>query len=688
MALRNIPTWTIRPNWSSGVLERLEWLTSVLQSPSYAEQRIQLRQAPRRSFEFSTLLAGPERTLFDLGVSRVGRGDWYLPIWHDVAITDAAVSAGGSTTIRMDTAGRAFTAGGALVLMSRKALQAETLEIAAVYSDAVVVSSPPTRSWPKGTRAYPARIARLGEEPKPVRISDRVETATVRFDVQERDTTLAAPLPDTYRGFPVLLRPPNETGSLDREYARLLKELDNGTGKPLVVDTAGFPTRLQKMAWMLRGHGGHAEVRSLLHVLRGKLVPAWMPTFAADFDLVETAEAGHDAITVTGCGFTAFGGPQQGRSDIRIQLRDGTSLFTRILSSEETSAGDERLVLESPLPRGFSAEQVRRISFMEIMRLDQDSVEISHETDEAGVSTVVTTFRSTPESRIAADWSPPELPMKVMTPGTCGEPPPSTPQPGPVSWFAHRGEWPGQESTPIESGAVYNDYVWSYEKISDTADRFIVSSIEGTDVTFPFLRFDYEDEYSKPVYFREPQGDTWKVVHRVKITGQHYLVRLGLGARNDLQDFWTNMNFPDVTVQHYADIDPDGIRAPYYLYVQLDRLYNGGTEMVSIGTEAAVPDDDPWYGGWATNVFRFPTGTEITITYLFKDAMQSVYVNGLLMWTSEGAYNEADLHLLNRVYGNVGHFQPLHLDAATADVLVDWQYLYSPIPSGEIGNGI
>ena len=54
-----VTPWLHRP--SGSVLERLEWLTDVLPSFNGGEQRRQLREAPRRTFEFSVQLTGRDR---------------------------------------------------------------------------------------------------------------------------------------------------------------------------------------------------------------------------------------------------------------------------------------------------------------------------------------------------------------------------------------------------------------------------------------------------------------------------------------------------------------------------------------------------------------------------------------------------------------------------------------------------
>lgn len=421
MPIENLPVWTIRPNWSGGVLERLEWLTSVLMSRQAAEQRIKMRLSPRRSFEFDVLIQGPERTLFDISVSRVGAGRWHFPIWHDVYVLPQVIAAG-NVVIPVKTAGRSFKVGSGVLFSGRSGLNYEVGSVVGISPTELTIETALTRTWQAGTRVYPLRVGRLTDQPQPTRVTDRVWTSPVRFQQDEPEDVAAMVLPEMYDGMYVLTHSPNETGDQTQEYERLLAQIDNATGRRSFVDTAGFPLTRQKNSWMLRGQSQHASFRALLYALSGRILPIWLPTFAADFDLLDGILAGDTTLRVKLCGFTSFGGPQVGKSDIRIELRDGSSLYARITGSAFDDEGNEILSLSDGLSQDVARQMVRRVSFMTIARLDQDQIEIAHETDETGVSLSTLAFRSTPENRSAFPWSSPPLPLADMTSGSCGLP--------------------------------------------------------------------------------------------------------------------------------------------------------------------------------------------------------------------------------------------------------------------------
>lgn len=69
------------------------------------------------------------------------------------------------------------------------------------------------------------------------------------------------------------------------------------------------------------------------------------------------------------------------------------------MTASSEGAGSETIVVDVPFEAGYAVENVLRISFMSLMRLNHDGIEIEHSTDNAGASTASLTFRSAPNTR-------------------------------------------------------------------------------------------------------------------------------------------------------------------------------------------------------------------------------------------------------------------------------------------------
>jgi hypothetical protein len=398
--IENIPVWPFDPNWTNSVGETLEWLTDVLVSPTGAEQRRSMRYYPRRMFNFTVATADDERNFFNNLLMSHGSMDWYLPIWHDVTITTAV-----STTTVIPCIPSAGIAVGSVVFFKGETVYDFLFsEVSAVGLSSITLNPPLARTLPAGTLLHPMTKARLAEQPALTAMSDSVETAEVQFLVVAPSAQVvvapeAGGLATTYRGFRVFTLQSDWSDSVERGQHRLIDVMETEMGISEQVDTARRPFPTQSHKWILDGKGDHAQFYALMQVLRGRATPVWVPTWMYDMRLLAPVASNATSLSIARSGFTLGGGPRPEREDIMIELANGTFLYRRIINSATDGAGNETILLDSPIPVGFPVENVVRICFMSLMRLDQDSVEIEHATDLDGVSEVQVTFRAAPNLR-------------------------------------------------------------------------------------------------------------------------------------------------------------------------------------------------------------------------------------------------------------------------------------------------
>ena len=380
--------WLADPDWSRGVTETLEWKTDVLQSPTGAEQRISRRLSPRRTFEFTAMLYDTARQRFEHMLWQGCAGTWAMPVYPDVFALPAAVSSG-ATALSIPTSGRDFSVGGTVLLKTYESPDATSrmATVAAMTGDVLQLVSPLTDSWPAGSLVYPVRPAVLTEPPSLSRLTDTATSAQVRFRIAEHNTFSDAPVLTQYRGHPVLETETDWSESVSASYQPLIRELDNSSGIPYRLDTAGRPFWRQTHNWFTVNRQAQTSLRQLLWYLRGRQRPIWVPSQMLDFSPT-SAISGH-SVDVIEAGFTELG-IRPGLRDICILLADGTRLYRRIIAVSLVS-GVERLVLDGD---AISAEQhqIVSISLMTLARQDADSVSWEHVTDADGVARVATTF--------------------------------------------------------------------------------------------------------------------------------------------------------------------------------------------------------------------------------------------------------------------------------------------------------
>lgn len=241
----------------------------------------------------------------------------------------------------------------------------------------------------------PAGISRNTVSERLVLTREWIET----WGVGTLSTNAAAGLTDVYRDFHVLTRESDWTDRGTRGQQRLLDTFDTGTGTPEQFDTAKRPFPTQQHHWVLDGYPEHARFYNLLDTLRGRAVPVWVPSWMDDMRLVATVSASATSMQIARCGFTLAGGPRPEREDIMIETVDGRRFYRRIKAS---AAGPrtEVIQLDNALGVTLAPEDVLRICFISLMRLDHDSIEVNHITDSEGVSEVSVTFRAAPNTRV------------------------------------------------------------------------------------------------------------------------------------------------------------------------------------------------------------------------------------------------------------------------------------------------
>lgn len=407
------PVFMFSPNWDEGVLERLEWLTDVMSSQTGAEQRISKRLTPRRGYELTLRIGYQDRQFFDNMMMVYQSAEWLMPLWQDVTRLTAPAAIG-DTTVFLDTTYREFVAGGFAIIKSKSALIYEVVKIQSVAPDSLSLISNNVRGWPAGSYIYPAASGVIDGDFNLTKQTDVWMDINMKLAITDRMDYAAAMPALQYLGLPVLNVRPDESDDLSNTYSRIVSILDGSFGKRKFFDAAGKSFVSQAYNWAVSGRDKNAQLRSLLYAFRGRVKPLWLPTFMQDFTLVADISSGDSVMTVKNSGFSTINVLQVGRQDVRIEMKDGTVLFKRILAYSAIDDDREAIGFDSEFTFDITPSDVRMISFMGVFRLDSDSIEINHDTDTNGLARVAVSFKSNPAVRNAIDWTPPPFTDAIM----------------------------------------------------------------------------------------------------------------------------------------------------------------------------------------------------------------------------------------------------------------------------------
>lgn len=425
MADADLPVFSFRANWREPMAERLAFLTDVMAGRLGAEQRRSVRQTPRRTFEADFLLTGRERTFWDLFINSLGGAEVTAPLYWEVVSIPAALTALSSDRINFDTTSRewAYHTGLLAILVGETALDYEVVEIAAVDAGGVDLAAPVERAWPRGTKLMPLRRAVLEQIGDLDHSTAGVATVSAQFRVIGPNPWVpAADDSPMYAGLPVFLSEPNWVDDLVASMDREIAMLDTDVGLTYQVDPLGRVLVGQAHRWFLTGRQKLAGFRDLIYRHRGRAGMFWLPTFKADFRLVNSPGAAATQIEVENVGYLYTGGPTSGREYIAIKHAGGTILRKVLSVVPGPTAATEKLNLDAALGLALSPGLVRRISFADVARFDTDEFEITHFGGVDAHHDVSALFRTFKNTRTSPEPISYPIAPATMNSAACGSP--------------------------------------------------------------------------------------------------------------------------------------------------------------------------------------------------------------------------------------------------------------------------
>lgn len=370
----SLPVFSLAPDWSATVMERLTFRTDVLSAHDASEQLRGTRGTPRRLWEYAIGAERDERRFVQSLAFGHGAGRWQLPVWTD-GVELAATLALGSITVPVDTTDREFVQGFA-VIVGADARESELLTVSAVAASSLTVSAT-TRSWPPGAVVYPAVVARMDGPHTLQAFTGDAGFGAVRFQSAQANPGTATAPATLYRGLPVLeadvVTPRDPTLSFDR----LLDTFDDDIGIPSQVDVAGLALPRQQVDIGLHGRPSITQFRRLLYWMDGQRGALWLPTWHHDLRVVANIGATAIQITVAACNYTLDVAMALNRRDIRIETWGGAVYYRRITACAAPGDGTELLTIDSALGAAVTALDVKRVSYLQLARSDNDLFELA-----------------------------------------------------------------------------------------------------------------------------------------------------------------------------------------------------------------------------------------------------------------------------------------------------------------------
>ncbi len=369
-----LPVFSVCPNDGDGALmERLIFRTDVLDAQDASEQLRGTRYTPRRLFEYEMFLEDDVRRFMASRAFGNGGGRWQLPVWVDGVALGSSLSSG-STAVAIDTSDREFVPGFA-VIVGDDATESEVLEVTAVDGSGLTVE-PTARTWSAGSMVYPAVVARFDGPWTTQAFTTGDAFGTARLVSAQANPFASVAPSTTYRGLPVFSLCPR-ANEPESGVGRELDTFDDDLGIPAVFDIAGLAIPTQSVTVTAEGREEAAELRSLIYWLDGMRGVLWLPTFQQDLRVTANIGSAATQITVAACNYTLDVAMALNRRDIRIETWGGAVYHRRITACAAPGGGVELLTIDSALGAAVTVADIKRVSFLQLVRSDSDIFELA-----------------------------------------------------------------------------------------------------------------------------------------------------------------------------------------------------------------------------------------------------------------------------------------------------------------------
>lgn len=368
--------WRFKPNWQNGVIESLEWATSVLRTRDGSEQRRMLRMQPRRRFQFNFTLKQSESQSFDNFLWENQSGLIYAPVWMDKSKTIGPTS---GNIIQCDTVNKSYTAGQYVLLLSQT--DYEILTIQSVAPELITTTANLTKSWPTDTEVYPVYYAGIEGNVAFTRQTDYHITGSVQQLLEP--VTSDAYLPDqsapvTLDGYEYFTTRPNWAGGFAMSQNFPLETVDSITGPIERSKISDLPETIRPVRFLLKTREEIRQFREFVARRKGRLKPFLMPSWFSDLKPAAGIMSNDTRIFCENNGQADVGNIAERK---HIYIRIGHVTYTREVTDVQLSGDFVEVSFVPPLGGTYAKDQILGIYFVSPFRLASDAVTIEWQTD-------------------------------------------------------------------------------------------------------------------------------------------------------------------------------------------------------------------------------------------------------------------------------------------------------------------
>lgn len=349
--------------------ETWEWMTNVMTSYNYTEQRVKLRDTPRQTSRYRILPNTKESSTALISTILGWIGNWWaVPTWTEQRLVSFLITAG-DLSISVDTSLGDFHTGWRAIVWEGWN-HYEVVNVSEVQSNQLLLSTEVLKSFTKAAIVAPVHLGMLASKvPNLARTCNR---SVIDLSFQLIDTSVPAGyVPSTlYKTYEVLEDLNYTIGgiSANQEITRPVTFLDNGQGLIEVQsrdvaslnDTLGKYLNSDQQIW---------DYKTWLASLGGRLKPFWIFSWTPDIIITLPFLASDIDLTIQDFRYNKYFADSARRVHLAFVNKSGGYLYREIVSSTE-----DTITLDSSLGFDGSMDDLTMICFLKLVRFNSDEV--------------------------------------------------------------------------------------------------------------------------------------------------------------------------------------------------------------------------------------------------------------------------------------------------------------------------
>lgn len=366
------------------VTEYWDWLTDVMTSWDGTEQRVALRQAPRRNVSYKIGLDGEADR-------RRQYGRWYKSLatrlvfpYYQYATVLTQESVIGATKIFFDPARTDVRDGDFVVVLDEWTEAGYLVKLDTVEADGATLDSPLTVDLTARMIVAPAFASRLADGSG---LDMKIVSGTLNVDAQALDVRTAFARPgstaviEVFDGYNVLDRRPLAEGETPERFHVNYEVIDSETGLLDIKSSWPHPRIETARKYAIHRATDPNEMdwwRDFLDDAKGMQKAFLAPSWFSDLVLTENPAPSANSCTISSMDYASLYFPYDTFKRLQFELADGRLVWRKVLSAVDNGDGTQTLNLDSAFGGNPQDVDVLKVSYLYRCRLGLDRVTLTH----------------------------------------------------------------------------------------------------------------------------------------------------------------------------------------------------------------------------------------------------------------------------------------------------------------------